>query len=296
MKHWNKFECLLDKLIFIIIILLGVSGCQQPKKISYGVWANRNCELVVTEKCMLFFEYTDSVYQSFCICEDLSKGSPNIFAKAVFKDTLIERCFQMKIAENYNFRHSITYPEPGMLDLKFQGDIYRLQLVEEIVLTEPYEMFFAHDSTIGHCLQQWMLGSRVDADTAKRFIRCSIGTNKHSYMFDFNNEFTYCRAARIRSNNQGTLFSQNFRLWSRDKEQKAFIAKPNDKETSQPLSINDSLFTKGSCFYDSKGIYWSLVKFEEDKIWVNGCGEEYRFDRPSIHQNLLTEWFLFDKY
>ncbi|MCK9207137.1 MAG: hypothetical protein M0P66_08505 [Salinivirgaceae bacterium] len=279
-----------------VLISLLMMGCHHHQKTYYGVWANNNCELVITEQCLLFYEQDSDTFRSVCMCWDTKGSFPTITAEAVFKDTLIKRDFQEKPSETFNFRNFIKPIKEDALELNLQGRTYCLKLVEPIILTEPYEMFYAMDSTIGSCMQQWMLGSRVVADAPKGLVRCSIGTNQHSFMFDFNNEFTYCRAARIRSNNKGALFSQNFRLWSRGSEHKAFIAAPDFEESSRPLVIDDSLFTPEACYYDPTGIYWSLVRFEKEQIWVNGCGQEYRFDRPCIHQNLLTEWFLFDKY
>jgi hypothetical protein len=94
-----------------------------------------------------------------------------------------------------------------------------LDLVEKIKVVISYEI---RKQRQGLCLQEWMLSTRPIKDGEGNVTAIVIGTNRHNYIFGFgkwnDTEVIYCRAARIRSKNNGMVFSQNVRLMKNSKE------------------------------------------------------------------------------
>jgi hypothetical protein len=129
-----------------------------------------------------------------------------------------------------------------------------------------------------------------------------IFTNRHSYVFTFNRRgddiMVYCRAARIRSNNNGTVFDQNIRLMMNRGNFTAFMEPDNFAVSGQDIVIQDSLFTPNACYYGKAGtgIYWSVKSFNDTLITLNGCGQDYLYTRPHPDSQRMLEWFEFAEY
>lgn len=155
-------------------------------------------------------------------------------------------------------------------------------------------MLKASPLEIGSCIQQWSLGTRCRCEN--RSISFEAGTNRHSYTFNIEPGFVYCRAARLRFNERGGLFAQNIRMMANAREHTAYMAPDNRAESAEPLKIDDSKFSPDQCVFDEDGIYWSFIRFEGDTAVIHGCGELYRFARPAIDDPDQTEWIAFEKY
>lgn len=259
----------------------------------FGVWANENCEVLRTKEHCLFFERIDSffVIKYFHFIEKNNKINCTSYGEIHFLDTAVK----YKRIE-YSFDSILNKVSIGELNnLTFQiigkKEIQNLSLVERISIVEPYEMKFASKESIGKQLQEWMLGIRLEAKKEKDLFRFSAGTNMHSFMFDIQNGFVYCRAARIKSTNQGTLFAQNIRLYNDGKYKDAIMKKNNYEEAIRQLVVNEKLFNPYACVYDANGFYWSLIRYDVNQIVLNGCNGEYIFYRQGIESNQLLEWF-----
>jgi hypothetical protein len=302
-----------------------------------GVWANENCELVKTGVYELLFERSgDSITSSIRLLErkgnkvtidlrgvavfdtlsktasikskDLISGS-GILVNADNQDSIklgVMDCNIMQYPEKLVIRsNGMIIEELSTVEKKLRvlfpsGNWQNLDLVEKLEVTSPYEVIKATPENIGVCLQQWTLGTSFQVDNHGDVNTIEIGTNRHSYVFNFNqsddNLVIYCRAARIRSDNNGTVFAQNIRLMSNRGEFTAFIYPDNLEMTAKPLAIQDSLFNPKMCVYGEDAIYWSVKDFSDTMIVLNGCGEDYIYTRPRIDSGRIIEWFEFVEY
>lgn len=267
-----------------------------------GVWANADCELVQTEKYTLFFERNDgkisailrqnersengdTIYSNFLagfIFDMQTKEYEKIYLPFDKAKTPINECFSLK---------------DGALKMLQASKIQTLQLIEKLEICPPYEMPFADNAAIGKCLQNWQIGV-FEHNTDVENLHIEIGTNKHTYIFAQFPNMLYCRAARIRHNDYGSVFAQNIRLMinTNTNEKTAEMEEDNLKISAVDVEINNSLFNPDVCAYEKGGIYWSLVSYTPDTIKVNGCGEIYTYVRPNIDDKKVGEWFEYKIY
>jgi hypothetical protein len=263
-----------------------------------GVWANADCELVQTEKYSLFFERNkdkitvtlrqnehsgDTIYSKFFsgfIFDMNTKKSEKIAGN--------EKQERIQIGDYINLKD-------GQLEVLQSSQSVPLQLVEKITVCPAYEMPYADSSTIGKCLQYWQLGT-VEYDINPDNLHIEIGTNKHIYIYYISPDILYCRGARIRHNNNGSVFAQNIRLMinANTEEKTAEMEIDNFKISTTNVSIDNSLFKPDMCVYDKYGIYWSFISCTSDAITLNGCGEIYTYVRPSIDDKEVVEWFIYE--
>lgn len=68
------------------------------------------------------------------------------------------------------------------------------------------------------------------------------------------------------------------------------MKKNNYLEKITPLEINQELFNPTACIYDIIGFYWSLIRFDKNRIILNGCSDEYVFHRLEKNSSELKEW------
>jgi hypothetical protein len=115
-----------------------------------------------------------------------------------------------------------------------------------------------------------------------------------------NTDFLYCRAARIRSNNQGTVFAQNIRLtvWGEKREERyvGYMAEDNLKASGSELEIDNSKFNSLCGIAYDVDIYWSLNSFKDGEIKVNGCAKVYGRLPANKDDDRMLEWIAFEKY
>ena len=177
-----------------------------------------------------------------------------------------------------------------------------LEQIEKIEIDDFKIGSKATKQTVGKCLSEWNIGSVFSEDDKKHTFTAKINTNKHSYIFSLDkfegNHILYCRAARISSNNNGSVFAQNIRLMKNNNEFSANMVLNNLETSKQEINIKNDLFNPNSCVFIDGGneIYWSLKDFSDDEIILNGCGdEEYKYIRP-IKENDGYEYFKFESY
>lgn len=139
----------------------------------------------------------------------------------------------------------------------------------------------ATDENIASCLQTWHLGLR-ERQINDMVVGVEINTLKHMYIFDITDNFIYCRAARYATCNKGIVFSQNFRQNFHDFVGQSFAMK-NNKKALEDVTVDKELFNPIQCVFSQNDIYWSVLKVEEDVIYLNGCGgETYIWRKPQI--------------
>ncbi|MCX6221450.1 MAG: hypothetical protein NTZ69_10715 [Bacteroidia bacterium] len=279
-------------LLLLLISLLG--GCKKDQSAQLGVWASKDCELLKTRNSILFFERNKNTISATLIkYENSTKGliCHQIGRVSVIGNKIVSKYINTKL-DSLIEESSIGTLTNQQLNIYSNGNKQVLSNIEKIKIVEPYEMLDAEKDNIGLCLCQWRLGTRASYDNDILYFESQ--TNKHSYVFFIKGDYIYCRAARIRSNNNGTLFSQNIRLMFNPKEQTGQMSPENLKISSKDLIIDNSKFDTTKCYFDSEGIYWSLIRFNKDSIFLNGCGEKYFFTKDKTVLSGITDWFKFN--
>jgi hypothetical protein len=324
-------------LLPMAVIALGCGGEKTHTAVSWenmrGIWADGDCEMVQTDRFAVWFERDGTgVWSSLTAfhkqgdtiiadtrAEVLLDSSKSIFAGKA-KDVLtgdeilmdidssaklglpVRKCFMRTDREGLvlvceSDTIAILSADGAQLTAIAPSGARRLlHRIETIETVPPYNMPTASAQTIGTCLQGWPLGVRPLTFNNTYTAGITITTNEHAYVFSYGG-MIYCRAARIRSDNHGTVFAQNIRMMYKPGEFTSWMAPQNDTLCRYGLEINDSLFDPRVCIYAPGGIYWSLRRFDDSTIVVNGCGgEEYRTPRPAADDSALLEWFAFREY
>ena len=320
-------------IVFILFAIL-FAACAPTEKISvedfYGVWANKDCEMVRTSKFFILFERAgDFVTASFTtVIPDSDKITYDTRAIAMFdkangtvitaaKDLFNGDSLLINTDTTNSFRlnknqyviaripQKITISSkneiveelsPDSLRIKSpSGRWHELQLVEKIHVVPPYDMRTVTERNLGECLQEWGLTSQFLSDQNQNITTIILNTNQHSYIFMLDN-MLYCRAARIRSNNNGTLFAQNIRLMSKPGEFTVYTEDDNLAVTREPLTIDDSQFKSDECTFADEGVYWSLKSAADSTIILNGCGQDYHYAITPKDKNNVLEWFQYLPY
>ncbi len=321
----------------IALIAVGCNGRTPPANISWeampGVWADGDCELVDTGRFAVWFERDGSGVlssltawrrQGDTIFADTRAmifldSSRSIFA-AKARDIMAGDEVLMDIDSTGKLslpvRRCFIKPNSGGLALVCGADTIAalsadgrqltaispggvrrtLRRIETIEAVPPHDLPKASAQTIGACLQTWPLGVRALKFNDTYTTGITITTNKHAYVFSYGG-MIYCRAARIRSDNHGTVFAQNIRMMYKPGEFTSWMAPKNDTLCRSGVEINDSLFQPGVCVYAPGSIYWSLKRFDDSTIVINGCGgEDYITARPVQTDPQLLEWFAYREY
>ncbi|MDR3287327.1 MAG: hypothetical protein LBT27_07785 [Prevotellaceae bacterium] len=290
-------------ILFIGIILL--NSCNKQNLITdltpyYGVWANADCELVQTEKYTLLFERNDNKISA--ILRQNEKIGDTVYSNFFVGFTFdintkeYEKITADKTQQRMLIGNYLKLKET-QLEILQKPQSQKLQLVEKTDVCPAYEMPFADIANIGECLQNWQLGVfEHNLDPENLYIE--IGTNKHAYIFAIFPNMLYCRAARIRHNNNGSVFAQNIRLMINDNtnEKTAEMEADNLKITAADVEINNDLFKPDMCSFEEGGIYWSFISCVADTIKINGCGEVYTYVRQSVDEKVVAEWFKYKSY
>lgn len=299
----------------------------------YGVWAGRDCELIRTEKFELLFVRSGDTLSATLTSLDSKDNTLgfNVRGVVIFdsikkqvtykaKDlwageellidndsvgtivlsrregTVIRAVNRVAVRSGGEIVEEVL-PLEGKMKLRTpDGHRYQLELIEKISIVDPYDMRMVTKNEIGLCLQEWQLGTRLLKSGDEHVTGLLINTNKHAYVFSYGG-MIYCRAARIRSDNNGTVFAQNIRMMAKTGEFTAAMDSDNVAIAKKEIVISDSLFNPSVCIYATEGIYWSLKSFEPNLIILNGCGgEDYRYERLDRSSPDILEWFAYRDY
>ncbi|MCP4569608.1 MAG: hypothetical protein GY841_18680 [FCB group bacterium] len=327
----------LSILLLALLVAGGCSKEKIKKPVSfestYGVWAGPDCELVRTEKYSLLFwkdgsrvsssltaheftgdsirfdmrgmavmDTTDFLYA--LECKDLVLGGEVV--GVVDNDSLIElselTCFFEDIIDKYVLTSELDIieeyrPDQNRLRIRLPDGTWRMmKRIESFASTKPYHPRKAKKNDIGECLQEWSLGVDIVQRHEGHVSGLTIGTNRHAYVFLIGG-MVYCRAARIRSNDNGTVFAQNIRMMNNYREFTASMDENNLAKSEAAIYIIDSLFDPNLCVYADDGIYWSLKSFSDSLIILNGCGgADYSYKSVDTSSADRLEWFEFVSY
>jgi lipopolysaccharide export system permease protein len=225
-----------------------------------GVWADRDCELLRTERFALLFESNGDTTTS--LLQRMDATDTVLLGKTVFTPDSVLMQYVHRPGEARQYADPGAVQPDGRLRIVVEGRERMLEKIESFAVSAPYEMLKASPLEIGSCIQQWSLGTRCRCENGS--ISFEAGTNRHSYTFNIEPGFVYCRAARLRFNERGGLFAQNIRMMANAREHTAYMAPDNRAESAEPLKIDDSKFSPDQCVFDEDGIYWSFIRFEGD--------------------------------
>jgi len=304
----------------------------------YGVWANKDCELIRTSKFSLLFERAGStisaslkllnatdnriVFDTRAIAafdtttrqvtvkaKDLLKGErllidddPGNELQLDSRECMVEDTPRNLVVMSRGKAVEALSKDDNELRLAVPGNRWQnLDLIEKIGIAERYDMKTANADNVGICLQEWGLGSGYVADEQGHVRVITIDTNRHAYIFNLmewkGTGITYCRAGRIRYDNNGTVFAQNIRLMKNPDELTSFMADDNREAAREKIVINDALFNPDACTFARNGIYWSVKSVSAEQITLHGCGgEEYTYDRSQKYSANMLEWFEYRDY
>lgn len=248
-----------------------------------GVWAGMKSEAVFTDSVMMYFHRDTVSGTGYGALRVPSHGIDMLTTFA--KDT---------ITFGKTPDYIISMPTDGMLCIG--GDT--LRKVESIDVTQPYDMPQAATRLdIGCCLQEWQLGTVVNADGNS--VQVMVGTNRNSFMYAVGGGMVYLRAAAMLQCNEGSLFIQNIRMMKNPntgERSNIFFYDSHEFLTNLP-PIDISKFDPTRCVFAGDGlIYWSLLSHTPDEIKLNGCGETYTFSRPRKDTPELIEWLKYEPY
>jgi len=303
----------------------------------FGVWANDNSELVITNKTILLYQRKGTDFYSTVLMYKINTNQIDVYTKAVAifskfkekasckyfcntKEKWIESGDKLDLQTpiriksfsiiNSNSSLSISNDNETFLKLNKINNILtfnfsinaNFEQIEKIQVCNFKIGEKATEDSIGKCLTKWNLGSGFLEDDKENNFTTEITTNKHSYLFTLtkwnNDKILYCRAAKIKSNNKGSIFAQNIRLMKNSNEFTAKMAENNSIISKENILIQDHLFNPKSCVFINGGeeIYWSVKEFSEDEIILNGCGgEEYKHSRPKTKSENY-EYFKYESY
>ena len=197
-----------------------------------GVWADRDCELLRTERFALLFESNGDTTTS--LLQRMDATDTVLLGKTAFTPDSVLMQYVHRPGEARQYADPGAVQPDGRLRIVVEGRERMLEKIESFAVSAPYEMLKASPLEIGSCIQQWSLGTRCRCENGS--ISFEAGTNRHSYTFNIEPGFVYCRAARLRFNERGGLFAQNIRMMANAREHTAYMAPDNRAESAEPLS------------------------------------------------------------
>ncbi len=298
---------MMKKNINFVIIFWGIFAICYSRQLDlkkdfsgyYGVWANKDNEVVQTKKYTLIFSRELGKIRAI-LRRNISESNLTFSEFVIGYNFNIKEKSYKKIESTESKKillDSLFCLKGGKLELRLNSKKQLLEMVEKIEVCEPYQMLVAEEGKIGKSLQSWQLGT-IEHKLDLNDFWLEIGTNKHLYIFIANPNQLYCRAARIRSNDKGSVFAQNIRLMfsAHNNETTIYMNENNHEITSSDLKIDNSLFKPNVCSFEKGGIYWSFISSKPDTIKLNGCGAVYTFPRPSLNDKNRVEWFKYRDY
>jgi hypothetical protein len=285
----------------------------------YGVFANKDSQVVLTAN-VLFCIYRS---QSSICCglwirnsQDLSSYSlrGHITSQSgrwwgILYDTYGQHSIGNK-QQQAEFPTQLGFLRPAsnqdQIDLGIDSiQVDTLSLVEPLCSIAPTPGPTARSGSINQCLIDWNRGSVISTQGKKpASILCTINTNRNWFIFEVWRQkagiSVYCRGARISACDQGLVFAQNSRIIAAagSLQSESYMVDDCKNVLCQDILIDQSCFHQNSCFFAGKNglewttIYWSLSKYSDDVIVLNGCdGKEYSYSRPTGLETSRIETF-----
>lgn len=178
--------------------------------------------------------------------------------------------------------HSNNEEYSRRIGTMFDHDISGMKQIDEIELSEPYEMPTVSEVGIERCLKLWRMGVNYRCfDGGMQFI---MVTPKIEYVFMIREENTdiYCGASVNIPFADGMFGSgQYFRIRNFADNSKPFCR--FHAELGGDINITEVAKVEcesGQCTVTENGLYWPLKSYTDDHIILCGCGgDEYHYVR-----------------
>lgn len=278
-------------------------------KVTPGIYIGKNIEIAVTEKYTLIFLAREQILMTFLIqnsdgkCIHVVKSEQGQGCLEV--EYLLTRQGGMNYIKGKNllkFRGSQVAQlawEGGALRcfFPFLGEKFTAEVAE--CLTEksliPQNMAATADN-LAECLQYWHLGvyELVGVYGNKSFFEGIIlNTPRHMYIYKaLEGGQIHIRAARYRCDNGGIAFNQNYRQFyeANHPESAHHIIVTDNRASMLDLEINTDYFVPNACNLDENTFYWSVSKYTQDQIMLNGCGGETYYWSSGKRTSYLTSY------
>jgi len=262
----------------------------------YGVWANKDSELVITPKLILFFGRKDHLI----VVSVLHRNEPTAYScyqmvKLIQFDSLAKKYTEQNLdqcsakmsiglnSSDVSDGSSIFFSNVNLeFNFKFWGKGLLLP-VEKLKVIQPSSLPQANLENIGHCLQAWNLMAILQQDENTFALR--INTNKHLYevqcgYHETYGQVIYCHASHIKTCNQGMVFNQYIRLLHNSFEFSAQMNPDNFAKAVKDIELNYTLFNRDKCnITQDSGVYWSVKSFQPDEIILNQCDGDMSYNR-----------------
>ena len=156
-----------------------------------GVWADRDCELLRTERFALLFESNGDTTTS--LLQRMDATDTVLLGKTVFTPDSVLMQYVHRPGEARQYADPGAVQPDGRLRIVVEGRERMLEKIESFAVSAPYEMLKASPLEIGSCIQQWSLGTRCRCENGS--ISFEAGTNRHSYTFNIEPGFEIGRAS-----------------------------------------------------------------------------------------------------
>lgn len=229
----------------------------------YGVWANTDCELLMTEQFALFFERQGETL-SVTLTSHYKQKPKLLLGKIVMRNGVREQITFINSGGRQDKISIGKIQKDGSLPVDFNQKPQSLTKIESISVVEPYETIPFSEERIGACLSEWNLGVCVYIKEDGSII-FKAGTPKHDYGFVLDSETILAQAARVAFNDKGCRFKINADANSSDGVTEVYMAPDNLRESAAPLEIVNAMFGIIPADVADRWEYRPFIKFVKEE-------------------------------
>lgn len=164
-------------------------------------------------------------------------------------------------------------------------DISTMRKIDDIKLSEPFQMLPVSVAGIEKCLRQWRMGTSYRDFNDGFLFQMVTSKIEYVYMISEEDNNIYCGAS-VNIPYKGGLFGsgQYFRLRNFADNSKPYCGFNCDMGYDLLIPTTpDMLCKSGACTTTSQGIFWPIKRYSEFEIVLEGCdGNEYIYkgDEP----------------
>ncbi|QVK17677.1 hypothetical protein KHQ81_12625 [Mycoplasmatota bacterium] len=254
-----------------------------------GVYAKRDLELTITEQFILLHYRKKDYYGTKLYRE----GKLLAIVERKLEDSVIS---SYSFLNNKNEIISNTDKYVNILNEEFDWSTYEKDV--DLLLKDSINLIDSHSKVpsvsevgIARCLKIWTLGISFNLNSESLYFY--MQTNKLQYVFSISKEKDniYCGIS-INIPYDNGLFGggQYFRIRNYKDNKEAYCWWICDLgEKVKDVEFNKNVCENGKCIQTNQGTYWTINRFTDDQIVLQGCGnDEYVYNR----NNVMVERFL----
>lgn len=249
-----------------------------------GVYRGENCEIVETERFLLVYgndgrqeHFFARCYKGFlerkklcAVCERNQPGKETAYAY---------RTEGMEICSNSGALSEMLGEEFDRQQLKGMKRQYTF-----IINHEKEKLPAVSEAGVKKCLQSWRLGVKYAADPRQFSVNCVTDRTEYIFSIAPDRVNIYCGAAYNIPFELGMFGGgQYFRFRNLGENEEKWCGFYSNFNMQQPqVEIPVSECRTGECVLTSKGYIWSLKRYTDDLIVLQGCGmDEYTYRRDA---------------